>query len=189
MGLDMEIQKITKPNIDASVIYDSDDFRDFRGKYSYLSAQIYKQYESRYSELAPYMQSVRAKNRYVDMEKIQNDFALSENLRTIPQIGDYITFADTSSDKKVKISIEEIKTKYIKEVIEDGFIFCEEEIRYWHEDYKKQDWFYDELGDVDNCKYCILSADNIKAFNETFGEDLPVEELNEESALFYLEWR
>lgn len=181
MGLDMFIYRATKPSVNDTEIYD-------RGAFELHIPEQEVGY-SMYEEIAPYLQPVQMRSKYYDMEKIRADFGLSDEAYIGMSSYDGITVREPGSDNTVSISRWDIDEKYTKEEIETRYVCNLHEVHYWRKEYDVQNWFYDNLADVENCGFYIFGSDFIKDYNEAFPYDpIEVEEATEESALFYHEW-
>lgn len=181
MGLDMNILRIKKPHLDAYRIYSRDDLDCI-----ILEEDCLKQ--PKYQELTPYLQRVRVRSLYVDMERIRKDYGLSEKSYLGHMSADVVGIRDI--DRSVEISAKTIEEKYSFNRVEDCYVCNAEEVRYWRKAYDVQDWFYENIeSEVENTGYYLLSKDLLEEFNEAWPEDsVLVEDPDEESALYYWEW-
>lgn len=86
------------------------------------------------------------------------------------------------------ICTKDIEEKYTTTKSVPHYIWIESEEAYWRKHYSLQDWFYDNLEDVENCGYYILDANLIAEMNEVFGESVSEDDPTDDEALFYHEW-
>lgn len=185
MGLDMEIRRIYKPNYDPDKIYERKDIIDGR---------IFSEEEIEcpaFRQLAPYCQKLMIRTFHYDMEKIRADYRLSDSA-SISCIGStgIVMFDRQKRNKSVSVSDDLIREKYTLEKVEECFVCLLDEVRYWRKAYDIQEWFYENLEEeIENTGYYRLSEEILEKFNEAWPDDaIEVEDLDEESALFYWEW-
>lgn len=184
MGLDMNIWKITRTDLDESVVYTRSELTD--------CIVVYEREinDPRYQQLIPYTQKVMVKNLYYDMDKIRKDYKISSDsyIGMICDTG--ISVTDRETRKSVDIPQKKLEKKYIAEKVETCFVCKADEVKYWRKAYDIQYWFHEHIDvDVENTGYYILSEELLLKFNKAFDEDrlIPMEP-DEESALFYWEW-
>lgn len=188
MGLDQYIYRVKKPNIQDKV-YTSDELR--RMDLSKISVEDFKNNPVLYEDLRPYVVKRDVECKFYDLKKIVSDYGLPQNssIWMYSMKGIEISGTTKNGERVNKaISTEEIEAKYVKTEILPYYIWEEEEVEYWRKHYDLQEWIYNNIYEVENTAYCILSTDLIKQLNKRFNEDIPVEEPTEESALFYWEW-
>lgn len=183
MGLDMEIRRISKPHIDDSIIYNRADIHGVVLEEGELKEPMYRQ-------LAPYTQALQVRSRYYDMEKIQEDYGLSDNPHISMMCASCVEVTDFKTHKTVEITRAEIDQKYTVERVEKCFAWNSEEVKYWRKAYDIQDWFHEHIEErVENTGFYILSVATLLAFNKAFPEGrIEAIEPDEEEALFYWEW-
>lgn len=183
MGLDMEIRRVTNPNLDDSVIYNNQDISLVLLDKDELEMPMHRQ-------LAPYVQLIQVRSQYYDMEKIRKDYDLSDDSYISMMSAYRIAITDRVKKKTVEIDDYDIKTKYTVEKVEPKYACQTEEIQYWRKAYDIQEWFHEHIEeDVENTGFYILSGAMLLAFNKTFPEDrIEAIEPDEEEALFYWEW-
>ncbi len=183
MGLDMEIRRITKPNLDDSVIYNRQDISLILLDKDELEMPMHRQ-------LAPYAQLIQVRSQYYDMEKIRKDYDLSDDSYISMMSAYRIAVTDRGKKKTVEIDDFDIKTKYTVERVEPKYACQAEEVRYWRKAYDIQEWFHEHIEeDVENTGFYILSSAMLLEFNKAFPEDrIEAIEPDEEEALFYWEW-
>lgn len=183
MGLDMEIRRVTNPNLDDSVIYNNQDISLVLLDKDELEMPMYRQ-------LAPYVQLIQVRSQYYDMEKIRKDYDLSDASYISMMSAYRIAVTDREKKKTVEIDDYDIKTKYTVERVEPKYACQTEEVRYWRKAYDIQEWFHEHIEeDVENTGFYILSGAMLLAFNKAFPEDrIEAIEPDEEEALFYWEW-
>lgn len=184
MGLDMEIRRISRPNYDYEKVYERCDIDGVILGENDLHKDMYQQ-------LVPYCQKLRVHNQYYNMNKIREDYRLSEHasIGCLSSVG--ITVYDRrGSGKSVDISANLIDEKYTLDKIEYCFVCLVEGVRYWRKAYDVQDWFHENLeGRVENTGYYRLDAELQDEFNKAWPEHaVDVEEPDKNSALFYWEW-
>lgn len=188
MGLDQSIYRVSKPNIEDKV-YTAEKISTMG-----LCRASVEEFESDIhlvGQLKPYVVKRDVECKFYDVEKMIADYNLPKDSHIWRYGGGGISIGGvTESGERVnqEISDDEIQEKYIKTEMLPHYIWAEEEVKYWRKCYELQDWIYENIDTADNTAYCILSTELIHAINDWFGEDIPVEEPTEESALFYWEW-
>lgn len=183
MGLDMYIYRVSKPNLDDTVIYNYVDLNGIVLDDGDLDKPMYRQ-------LAPYAQQIQVRTQCYDMDKIRRDYELSNDSYISMRSSYRIVITDRKSGKMVDISSDVIERDYIVEKVEKRFVCNKEEVAYWRKAYDIQNWFYEHIEDgVENTGYYILPGELLLKFNKVFKEDrIEAESPDEESALFYWEW-
>ncbi len=183
MGLDMEIRRVTNPNLDDSVIYNRQDISLILMDKDELEEPMYRQ-------LAPYTQLIQVRSQYYDMEKIRKDYGLSDDSYIGMMSAYCIRVTDREQNKTVEINDHDIETKYTVERVEPKYACKADEVRYWRKAYDIQEWFHEHIEeDVENTGFYILSGQMLLDFNKAFPEDrIEAIEPDEEEALFYWEW-
>lgn len=188
MGLDMYVYSVHKPDLDTGKVYDRSDLKGTVIGEDEINEPMFRQ-------LIPYCEKVRVVNHYYNMEKIGEDYDLTDARLGGWSCGDgtSITTICGYKDgvrKSVEIPDDLIESKYTIDREEICYVCEEEEVHYWRKAYDIQDWFHDHIKEpVENTGYYILSEKMLKAFNRKFPQDkLPVEAPDETSALVYWEW-
>ena len=183
MGLDSYIFRIKKLRM-VNRVYTTSEL-DSAG-YSYEFVENAEKNMHRYDDLLPYMERKMVTAEFYDMEKIKEDYNMtSVYLSSVcwPEIGfsgkdaegNHVTYTINNAIVQERYTIEKTLEAYIW--------YKEEEIHYWRNNHELQEWMQ-----ADNIQYCVLGVDNIKYINEHFDANIPLEEPDEESALFYYEW-
>ena len=188
MGLDQYIYRVKKLEL-SERIYTTEEL----GKMNLhkIAVEDFESNKELYEQLKPYAIKRDVLCKIYDVEKMITDYNLPSNSHIWGCSGNKIMIGGHDANNQQinqTISYDKIERKYTKTEIIPHYIFSTEEVWYWRKHYDLQDWVYENIDNVDNTAYCILGADLINELNETFEEDIPVEEPTEESALFYWEW-
>lgn len=189
MGLDQYIYRVSKPNLE-NRMYTAEEIA-LIGNLHRVSVVDFETNTCLYEELTPYTIKRDIECKFYDVEKMITDYNLPKNSYIWRYGGGGITIGgrdDNGENVNQEISDNEIREKYTKTEVVPHYIWKAEEVQYWRKHYELQDWIYDNIDEVDNTAYCILSADLIEELNETFKECIPEKDPTEESALFYWEW-
>lgn len=185
MGLDMNVFRVQKPLLDENKVYDRDD----------ISGIIIRKDETddpKYRQLIPYCKKIHVVNHYYDMDKITEDYGI-----TNPHIGGWeygpngrFTIIYGNSGRRVQINNDVIQSKYTIDRKELCYVCDREEIRYWRKAYEIQEWFHEHIPEpVENTGYYKLTQEMLLGFNKYFYEDqIPVEEDSDDYAFVYWEW-
>lgn len=181
MGLDMEIRRITKPELDSTKLYDISDLNCIVLNEDDCQKEMYAQ-------LVPYCQKIRVMKHYYDYDTIRADYNLPSDARLYAYIGGVAVFGNGKQEVELPTSL--LDEKYTIDKQEICYVCNCEDVVYWRKAYDIQDWFHEHLAAyVENTGFYILSIDTIKEFNRKFPEDkIPHEAPDEEQALFYWEW-
>ena len=189
MGLDSYVYRVSKPEGLEDRVYSSDEF--YAMGLSAIPAEL--QDEPSICELMPYCVDIRIEMPHVNMEKVCADYGFGESAEIVAQNSDgsIVVYEknDDGNEHFHELSGAEVREKYLLSRVEDYIAFQKEEIAYWRKDYDVSEFFADShKGGIENTGYYILDLDTILQFNSLFADELPVEEPNAESALFYWEW-
>lgn len=183
MGLDMYIYKASKPTgIRTDIVHDYAALQD--RDFSLFEAENVEG-EKWFADLIPYCVKVKCVAEYYDVPRIAKAYNLGENAHWCGFGPDGIYFI--GDNKEVAVPDEEVKKFCIKKE-KEWYVVHIEEVAYWRKHYTLQDWFYENLGYVENCGYHILNADLIAEMNAEFDEDVAEEDPTDNEALFYHEW-
>lgn len=188
MGLDQCIYRVKKLEL-SERIYTSEELGGM--DLDKVAVEDFENCKGLFGQLKPYMVKRDVLCKLYDIEKMIADYNLPSGSRIWRYSYDDIELSgydENNQQVSRAISRDEIERKYIKTEIIPHYIFSREEVCYWRKHYDLQDWIYEHVSNADNTAYCILSADLINELNETFDEDIPIEEPTDESALFYWEW-
>ena len=186
MGLDMWIRRVRKPEIEDKV-YTTDELYDM----GYAMVEVKDGDSSMFAQLTPYTVTRNVLTSYYNMEKMIADYNLPEN-SSIGMISyEGIRISGTNGDgERVSqfVSRTDVNEKYTITKSVPYYVWSEDEEAYWRKHYDLQDWFYNNLKDVENCGYYILDADLIAEMNAKFNESVSEDDPTDEEALFYHEW-
>lgn len=187
MGLDMWIRRVRKPNLEDKV-YTAKEIYDM----GYSMASIHEtESDSSIEQLLPYTVVRNVLTDYYDKEKMIADYNLPKGSSIGMYSSEGIRISGINKDgERVSqfISDKEISEKYTITKSVPHYIWMESEEAYWRKHYDLQDWFYENLEDVENCGYYILNADLIAEMNEEFNESVVEDDPTDDEALFYHEW-
>lgn len=186
MGLDMWIRRVRKPNIKDRV-YTTKEL----GSYSMMSVEEADNESSLFEQLIPYTVVRNVLTEYYDRDKMIADYNLPKKsyISMYSYDGVYMTGTDNNGERVEQfISNKDIEEKYTIVKSVPHYIWIETEEAYWRKHYDLQEWFYDNLQNVDNCGYYILDAEQIAEMNDRFDECVSEEDPTDEEALFYHEW-
>lgn len=184
MGLDMWVRRVRKPNLEDKV-YTTKEI----DRMGYASASV--EDAENIEQLIPYTVVRNVLTNYYNRTKMIADYNLPKNsyIGMYSYDGIQIDGVNDNGERVSKfITRNEIEEKYIVTKSVPHYIWMEEEEAYWRKHYELQDWFYDNLEDVENCGYYILYADQIAEMNERFLEHVAECDPTDEEALFYHEW-
>lgn len=188
MGLDQNIYRIKKPNIDNRV-YTTEEISAMG--LSKSSVTEFENCVNLLGQLTPYIVKRDVECKFYDVDKMIADYNLPKDSYIWKYgFGGINICGKTENGERIDkaISDNELQEKYIKMETLPHYIWKEEEVQYWRKNYELQDWIYEHINTADNTAYCLLNTYLINELNATFGEDIPVEEPTDESALFYWEW-
>lgn len=182
VGLDMFIYRCQKPDIDTGKVYNVED----------LYGIVFKESEAEnsfVSQLVPYSVKINVRFAYYNMDKIRKDFGLSDSVYISKRSADGITVHDISSGADLFISANSADNDYTTTEVEPAYFSRATETNYWCKDYTIQDFFYEHIPLIENEGYYLLSEDLIEEFNATFpDEEISLENMADNTALFYYEW-
>lgn len=183
MGLDMEIRKVKKLELDPNVVYNRSDIHGML---------LEKGFERRpeYRALAPYVTSAKLRVTRLDKKKIMRRYHLSEEIGIVMYFDDGgIGICDDKTGKVILILGKELRENYTIRRVENCSIVGYETVRYWRKEYDLEDWFREHIGDIENCGMYKLSDETIKEFNKAYPEHAISDgEINPDEPLFYWEW-
>lgn len=188
MGLDMWIRRVRKPNLEDKV-YTSKEIYDMG--YSMISVEEIKDEASMFNQLLPYTAVRNVLTDCYDKEKMIADYNLpiGSYIGMISSEGIRISGTNEEGERVSQfINNKDVEEKYTVTKSVPHYIWAEEEEAYWRKHYDLQDWFYDNLENVENCGYYILDAGLIAEMNEKFDEDVSEDSPTDNEALFYHEW-
>ena len=190
MGLDMYINRINKIELEDKV-YTSDEINEISSMTCTLKE--FERAGDSLAQLLPYASKVKIINKYYNLEKMAEDNGLAHahiGLISGEKIG--INGKDSSGKTTlVYIPTEVVNEKYIIERTEESYVWSCEEVAYWRKHYPLRDYFYELIGNVENCGYYLLDEEMIRDVKEKWSNDtesIPIEAPTENSALFYHEW-
>ena len=190
MGLDMYINRVEKIELEDKV-YTSDEINEISSMICTL--EEFERAGDSLAQLLPYASKVNIINKYYNLEKMAEDNGLAHahiGLISGEKIG--INGKDSSGETTlVYIPTEVVNEKYIIERAEESYVWSCEEVAYWRKHYPLQDYFYELIGNVENCGYYLLDEEMICDLKEKWleeAEDIPIEAPTDTSALFYHEW-
>jgi len=185
MGLDMWVRRVRKPDLEDKV-YTVEEISNM----GYAMVAV-EEVEENFEQLIPYTVVRNVLTEYYNKEKMIEDYKLPKNSRIGMYSYEGIRISGRNDNDEYVgqfISREEIEEKYTITRSVPTYIWYEEEEAYWRKHYELQQWFYDNLEDVDNCGYYILDAERIAEMNTEFDEHVSEEDPTDEEALFYHEW-
>lgn len=185
MGLDMWVRRVRKPNLEDRV-YTAEEISSMG-----YSAVPVEETEDNCEQLIPYTVVRNVLTKYYDKAKMIEDYNLPKNSHINTFTADGIRISGKNNNGEYVgqfISRRELEEKYIITESVPTYIWYEEDEAYWRKHYELQQWFYDNLEDVDNCGYYILDAEQIAEMNTEFGEHVSEEDPTDDEALFYHEW-
>lgn len=188
MGLDQNIYRVSKPNLENKV-YTAEEICAI--ELCKASVEEFEKDIYLLGQLKPYVVKRDVECQFYDRDKMIADYNLPKDAGIWRFGGGGVTIGGADKDGNridQVISDAEIQEKYIKTETLPHYIWKQEEVKYWRKYYDLQDWVYENVENVDNTAYCILDKGLIMDLNEMFNEDIPVEEPTDESALFYWEW-
>ena len=188
MGLDMYILRIRKPNLEDKV-YTSEEISSMN--YSSVSVEDVERESSMFEQLMPYTVVRNVLTDYYNMEKMIADYKLPKNSRIGMYSYDGIEISgknDNGERVSQFIARKEIDEKYTITKSVPHYIWESNEEEYWRKAYELRDWFYEKLGNVENCGYYVLDAELIAEMNKKFDEHVSEEDPTDNEALVYHEW-
>ena len=189
MGLDMYIYRIRKPQLEERV-YTEQEISDMG--LSSVEVDYATMEKSLYEQLLPYMTVRNVIGEYINKKKIIKDYNLPKDSFISMLAFHGIELSWDGEDGSVSgtqfIPQEELDKKYITTKTVPTYIWRTEEEKYWRKHYELQDWFYEKLGNVENCGYYVLDADLIAEMNAKFDEHVFEEDPTDDEALVYHEW-
>lgn len=186
MGLDMWIRRVKKIKLEERE-YTQEEISAM----GYSAVSINEVEGHLFEQLAPYAVVRNVLTSYYNVEKMIADYNLPET----SYIG-YMSFEgikisgrnEAGEDVGQFISTKDVNEKYTLVKSVPHYIWEESDEAYWRKHYDLQDFFYNNLEDVDNCGYYILDASLIAEMNEKFHEDVSEVDPTDDEALFYHEW-
>lgn len=188
MGLDMWVRRVRKPNLeDKEYTYEELSSMD----YSMVSVKDVENEMSMFEQLIPYTIVRNVLTDYYNKEKMIADYNLPKgsSINMYSNAGIEISGINENGERVSQfISDKDIEEKYTITKSVPHYIWKESEEAYWRKHYKLQDWFYDNLENVENCGYYILDADLIAEMNKKFNENVSEDDPTDDEALFYHEW-
>lgn len=188
MGLDMYVYRIQKPGLDAEKVYDRNEIEGVVLHKDEIGEPMYRQ-------LLPYCDELRVIIHYYDLDKIKEDYGLSEVYVSGYSYDDkggrtFISGVKNGENFRAEIEDDVIQEKYIINKEELCYVCHTDEVQYWRKEYDIQDWLHDSIGcNVENTGYYILDEELRSNFNSEFPEvPLPNEKTPDQYAYFYWEW-
>ena len=181
MGLDQNIYRISRPNLEDRVFKRNE-------LDNYLLCRV-ADVDEAFLEVIPYTTKRKVEYEMINIERMFTDKGIPNHAylgMCSSEVYEYC-WKNGNEYKSVEVSTKEIAEKYVENKIFDTYICEQEELQYWRKNYNVQDFIYDEL-DADNCKYCLLNTDIQSELINTYGAEFEVEENTEESGIFYWEW-
>ena len=189
MGLDQHIYRVRKPELEDRV-YTSFEIDSMGNMHRIFLMDIDEEQEL-IEQLMPYVVVRGVASQFVNKTQLLKDYNLPDNSYMSYMSSVEITYTGTDENgNRVEktISMQEVDEKYTTTEVLPCYIWEEEEVQYWRKHYDLQDWIYEHINGVQNTGYYMLDASMIRALNKEFGEHLPKEDPDDESALFYWEW-
>jgi hypothetical protein len=184
MGLDQYIYRISKPKLE-DVVYTSEEICDMN--LSKVTVEDAQKQMSLLADVIPYTIKRNIVIEYYDIKKIITDYNLPSDSHIGMMSYDGIRlYGYDVNGKYVEsplISDEELNSKYTYTKEVPCYIWKEKEIQYWRKNYPLQSWM-----NIENTGYRILDSKRIRETNEAFKTNVPEEDPDEETALFYWEW-
>lgn len=188
MGLDSYIFKTSRPAHLCKEQYTAKEIESL----GLTAIPVYSMEPEKENNLRSFAKVCMIENLYYDMEKICNDYSLSENAYIGVLLGNgSIVVTDCDSDgksRRVSISKEDIKDKYILHQLDQCYVFRRERIQMWHKNYRISDFFTEIFGPIENTTYYPISAEVAVKFNQCFDESIPTQPMPEGTCLCYYEW-
>ena len=188
MGLDMWIRRVRKPNLEDKE-YTAKELYDMN--YSMVGVEDIENDMSGFEQLIPYTVVRNVLTDYYNKEKMIADYNLPKDssIGMYSNEGIQISGINKNGERVSQfIGNKDIEDKYTTTKSVPHYIWKESEETYWRKHYSLQNWFYDNLEDVENCGYYILDADLIAEMNEKFNESVSEDDPTDDEALFYHEW-
>lgn len=184
MGLDSYVFQVSRPTLPERTY----QFQELASKLIVITPQ--EQGETRYRGLLPFAQKVSVVSTYYDMERLQHAFEFDDK----PQIfvfhsSGHIWVSGRKNGGQEKHQVYGPDYTFEKE--ERCFVCQQDELAYWRNAHEVQNFFYEQLGDIENAGYYQIPKETILAFNSvapaSWGR-LPEMEPSEDQGLFYYEW-
>lgn len=182
MGLDQYIFRVRKLYMPEGT-FTSEEINE-RGL-TYRDVEYVEERMHLYKDLMPYMDKRMVTDKFLNIEKIERDYHVT-NVNWYGFTGNVYNFHaidDSGNRKRIDIVGEIIEDKYTLFKTFEAYIWYKEEVHYWRKNYDLQDWI-----NGDNLQYTILFDEHINYINDNFNADIPALNPTEEEALFYWEW-
>lgn len=183
MGLDQYMFRVSTPNgVRANRVYNRED--------SLLCNSIFipaeEVDEPMYAAIKPFATKVKLSEEVYNMNKIREDFDMSENAYISSLMAGNIVVSD--GDKRVEITRQDIDEKYTLTQIRDVYVATTQEIYYWRKNYKISNLLGELIGEMENCGFYAVDRDmatELMSIDPSVNpEDFPVENSN----IMYHEW-
>lgn len=195
MGLDLYIYKVSKPDLSPTQQYLEEALKK-QGYQQFTTSDLKD--DSAYEQLLPYSVSVCVERTAVDLDQMAHTFHLVPDSMLPIVIGSdrtVLSGVKQSDGKPYSITLtEDMAGKFTKKIVEPCHVYLREQVVWLHGHEEEeladalQNYMYEHF-QVENCKYCKLSAKNVRDINDLLPYE-PLLELDpaEESGYFYLEW-
>lgn len=187
MGLDCYVYEITRPTGLEDRTYQMDEILD-RGFTAILMDEMN---DPDRRDLLPYIAKVQVQAPWLSLERIRGAYRLGSEADIGCLRGDGgITVCEHVDGKAkfVDIPAAEVRGKFLDYRVNAYAVFRKEMIAYWCKDYEVADFFRSRIENLQNMGYYRLSPELLAEFNATFKTDLPEEDHEEISGIFYWEW-
>lgn len=194
MGLDIYINRISKPEIEDKVYLSSEiDTLNL----SYIPVCRAEEEVNLFQDMLPYTIQRMVTSEYINLEKLIADYNLPQNAYIGMMCGTGITVCgrdESNNYLSQNVTREEIEATYTVTKTELSYVWAQEEIAYWRKAFDVQAFFYHTLHHrVVNTGYHLLNGVDIQKFAAKFEKTddarcLPIENPTEDSGLFYHEW-
>ena len=187
MGLDMFVYRVKRPKLQDKV-YTTKEIAE-KGL-MHVSVEDVKNDMSMFEQILPYAVRRNVVVQYYDVEKMISDYNLPKNSHIWCYSYNGINIGGYENNQKIDqfISRQEVKEKYTYEKTEPHYLWETEEESYWRKNYNLQEWFYEKLGNVENCGYYVLDAELIAETNRLYNTNIPEEDPTDDEVLTYHEW-
>lgn len=194
MGLDLYIYKVSKPDLSLTQQYLEEDLKK-KGCKFFTTGDMKE--NSVYHQLLPYSESLCVEMNGIDMDQIADTFQLIPDSLypiVIGSIKTVIAGKKRGDGSPYSITLtNDVAKKFLVKKTVPCHVY-QSDVVIWlhgHENEEQMDvlqnYMYEHF-QIENCKYCKLSAEDAKEINKIMGAELLQEDLPADSAYFYLEW-
>lgn len=194
MRLDMYLYKAKRPKYLPDEEFVTKDWLEEKGFYYILKENVGHLEEA----LLPYCKEDDVMIKMINIRQIIIDNGGDPDtckLYLRYQVGNKIGYKICSGNevlKEIELTMEELKTRYEYESLEDVYVIGLEKVAYWRKEYDLQDYIYRIIdSSIDNCEYKKLSMDqvlDILDYDDSGVDTDCIEDETEDCAYFYLEW-